>query len=223
MARKPSSDGMTRDSDRNPVAELTELAGARSNSKTLSPYRLNRDRAERAFRETQTDGADSILQEGAGRLGGRSPRMRRVCRRPLQMARNSTCFLRPSESLTTPEARRASRPMTARSSSSATSLTRRAPPRIWRRASPVEPTRPARRKAVSAPRPASNSAAATSTVGSDSASSPSSKVLSRGRRRRLRRLASVQQRGRLVGENLLRLVDLGPAERLEPSDLVERQ
>ena len=60
----------------------------------------------------------------AGRRGRPEPRLgRRPIRPPLQTARSSTCFLRPSDSLTTPEACSASRPMTARSSSSATSLT----------------------------------------------------------------------------------------------------
>ena len=33
----------------------------------------------------------------------------------------------------------------------------------------------------------------------------------------------MQKRGRLVGEGLLRLVDLGPGQAFEPADFVERQ
>ena len=61
----------------------------------------------------------------------------------LYTARSSTCFLRPSDSLTTPPARSASRVMTAFSSPSAASLTRRPPPRIC--AAPLRSRRRGRR------------------------------------------------------------------------------
>ena len=97
------------------------------------------------------------------------------------------------------------------------------PPLTWRRASPVEGVRPALTKAVSTPRPAANSLAATVTVGRLCASTPSSKVLRRRFRGGFRRLATVQQGGRLVGQHLFRLVDLGALKRGELGDLVERQ
>ena len=45
----------------------------------------------------------------------------------------------------------------------------------------------------------------------------------RGLGRLIGRRAAMHQRGRLGGENLLRLVDLGALERRETRDLVERQ
>ena len=118
----------------------------------------------------------------------------------------------------------ASRPIVALSLSTATSLTRSPPPRICRRASPVEATRPARTKAREHAEPgvefrrrrhrrSAGSRRARLPRRSWRAVSAAASAASR----------AVQQRGRLVGQRLLGLVDLGAAERLEPGDLAERQ
>ncbi|OJY35343.1 MAG: hypothetical protein BGP06_05585 [Rhizobiales bacterium 65-9] len=63
------------------------------------------------------------------------------------------------------------------SSVTISSLTRRPPPLICRRASPFEATSPADTKALSTPSPIFSVSGSTVTVGSESAATPSTKVL----------------------------------------------
>src|SRR4029078_3387870 len=89
---------------------------------------------------------------------------------------SSTCFFLPIDSLMTPSGVRLPALRIIFSSVTATSLTRSPPPLIWRRASPLEATRPALTYIASTPTPASSSPRGISTVGRLSAIAPSSKV-----------------------------------------------
>ena len=141
--------------------------------------------------------------------------------RRFQTGRSSTCFLRPSESLTTPSLRSRSRPIVARSSvthvvdpqAAALDL----PPRLA-----VRGDQPARTKAARTPSP--REFGRRDLDGRQrSASAPSSKVLRAVSAAASAASRAMQQRGRLGGEHLLRLVDLGALQRRQPRDLVQRQ
>src|SRR5690606_42125 len=94
----------------------------------------------------------------------------------VQTGRRSTCFFLPNDSLMTLSAVRSAGVRRAFSSFTTVSLTRRPPPWIWRRASLLLFTRPARTNAARTPRPSVISAWGTSTVVKPAASAPCSNV-----------------------------------------------
>ena len=105
---------------------------------------------------------------------------------------------------------RRDRPASAPSSRRVTgsSLTRRPPPLIWRRASPLEATRPALTNAVSTPRPAVQLAARNFDRRQALGERAFLESLLRGLGGLVGGVAAVQQRGRLGRQHLLGLVDL---------------
>ena len=109
------------------------------------------------------------------------------------------------------------------SSVTAASLTRRPPPLIWRRASPLDATRPAltnSRQHAERPLPARRRDFHRRQAFRDRALLEG---LPRGFGGGVGCVAAVQQRGRLRRQHLLGLVDLGALQRRELGDLGHRQ
>ena len=94
---------------------------------------------------------------------------------------------------------------------------------LTRRASPFELARPSLHEGREDAEPANLGTRHRNASAASGAVSPSSKVVRAVSGGFVGRRAAVHQRGRLGGEHLLGLVDLGALERREPADLVERQ
>ena len=151
---------------------------------------------------------------------------RRSSAATVRPALTSTCFLRPSESFDHAVGVEVGGADRSRAASVIADVVdaERVVARSARRTSPFEPARPARTKSASDGDAGGEFGARDRrSVGSASPSAAFLEGAARRLGRLVRRVAAVEERGRLGGEHLLRLVDLGAVERREPRDLVERQ